>query len=152
MVGSSHDAEDLVQDTFLRICKNGVDEDRSPRNLMFLTGRRLAINAYKRTSKIATDPVADFEFLGLHDDSPSAEEQVISREEFQVLCDAINILPEKCRRVYTLRKIHDLSHLEIAENMGIAVSTVEKHLRKGIKLVTAYYEANLNGISEVDDG
>ena len=45
----------------------------------------------------------------------------------------INSLPPKCRDVFVLRWIHGLSQRAISEKLNIAVSTVEKHLAKGLR-------------------
>ena len=47
---------------------------------------------------------------------------------------AVNQLPPKCRNVFVLRMIDGLSQRAIGERLGIAVSTVEKHLAKGLRL------------------
>ncbi len=42
--------------------------------------------------------------------------------------------PTQCRRVFVLKKIYGLSQEEIAAELGIAQSTVEKHIAKGLLL------------------
>ena len=53
-------------------------------------------------------------------------------------CEAVAELAPQCRQVYLLRKVHGLSHKEIAVHLGIAVSTVEKHLMKAIEQCERY--------------
>jgi RNA polymerase sigma-70 factor (ECF subfamily) len=48
-------------------------------------------------------------------------------------CEAAAQLPPRCRRVYLMRKVHGMSHKEIAEELNIAISTVEKHMSKGVR-------------------
>jgi DNA-directed RNA polymerase specialized sigma24 family protein len=43
-------------------------------------------------------------------------------------------LPDRCREVLTLRKLYGLSQREIAQRLGIAESTVEKHVAYGVHL------------------
>ena len=47
-------------------------------------------------------------------------------------------LTPQCHEVYLLRKVQSLSHKEIASEMGIAVSTVEKHLMKAVEQCNRY--------------
>jgi RNA polymerase sigma-70 factor (ECF subfamily) len=46
---------------------------------------------------------------------------------------ALSRLPPKCREVFELRKFEGLSQRQVAERMGIAQSTVEKHLIKALR-------------------
>ena len=42
------------------------------------------------------------------------------------------------RRVYLMRKVHGMPHKDIAEQLGIARSTVEKHLTKGLEVCDCF--------------
>jgi RNA polymerase sigma factor (sigma-70 family) len=61
----------------------------------------------------------------------------MARQELQQLEEAIAQLPEGCRAVLLLRKIELLSHYEIAQRLGIAVSTVEKQHARALRLLRA---------------
>jgi DNA-directed RNA polymerase specialized sigma24 family protein len=65
------------------------------------------------------------------------DEIVNLTQERRLLARVIASLPEKCRQVLILRKIHGLSHKEIALRMGIAEHTVEKHVSHGVRLCAA---------------
>lgn len=58
-------------------------------------------------------------------------------QERSLLVRVILSLPEKCRQVVMLRKVHDMSQREIALRLGIAEHTVEKHLSYGVRLCAA---------------
>lgn len=60
-----------------------------------------------------------------------------------VHCEAVARLPPKCRRVYLMRKVHGMSHKEIAQHMGITTTTVERHITKGIRDCARYMEEQL---------
>ena len=65
---------------------------------------------------------------------------------------AIATLSPQCRKVFILRKVHGLSHQEIADRMGLSVSTTSKHLAKALERCDAYMralnEANAGGRDE----
>lgn len=67
----------------------------------------------------------------------------IKKEEFKVVCNAINELPSSCRKVFILKKIYGMSQKEIAAYTGLSQSTIEKHVSKGI-LKCARYVSDLN--------
>src|SRR3546814_8597110 len=52
------------------------------------------------------------------------------------LHEILQTLPPKCRQAFELKKFQDFSQRRIAEHMGIAESTVEKHLAKALRLVS----------------
>jgi RNA polymerase sigma-70 factor (ECF subfamily) len=61
----------------------------------------------------------------------------MARQELLQLEQAIAQLPEGCRAVLLLRKIELLSHQEIAQRLGIAISTVEKQHARALRLLRA---------------
>ena len=48
------------------------------------------------------------------------------------LREAIDKLPERCREVFMLSKMEELSNKEIAERLGISVKTVEVQMTKAL--------------------
>ena len=61
----------------------------------------------------------------------------MARQELRLLEEAIAQLPEGCRNVLLLRKVELLSHREIADRLGIAISTVEKQHVRALRLLRA---------------
>lgn len=54
------------------------------------------------------------------------------RQRLRVLAGAIDALPPRCRDVFIMHKIHERPQREVADQLGIALKTVEKHLRLGV--------------------
>jgi len=67
--------------------------------------------------------------------SNEIEEQLHNRDLARQIKEATQRLPEKCREVFILSKIEHQSNSNIAEKLGISVSTVEKHISRGMKLM-----------------
>jgi RNA polymerase sigma-70 factor (ECF subfamily) len=72
----------------------------------------------------------------LADESPLPDEIAGARKDLEQLRRAIEQLPPRCRNVFILRRLHNLAPKEIAVQMGLSVSTVEKHLARAIVLLT----------------
>lgn len=137
LLGNRTDAEDVAQDAFLRV-KPVIDREpvAKPEALLYTTARRLAINQLKRRQ------IAPFVPGEAHPEStaapaPGVAQQVMARQEWQQLEQAIAQLPEGCRTVLLLRKMEFLSHLEIADRLNIAISTVEKQHARALRLLRA---------------
>ncbi|MCC5023503.1 MAG: sigma-70 family RNA polymerase sigma factor [Candidatus Synoicihabitans palmerolidicus] len=67
--------------------------------------------------------------------TPDIPRQVIARQELALLETAIDHLPPGCRNVLLLRKIELLSHREISQRLGIAISTAEKQHARALRLL-----------------
>lgn len=59
---------------------------------------------------------------------------VAGRQRLQVLVRAIEQLPPRCRDVFVMHKLHELTQADVAQRLDITVKTVEKHLRIGTAL------------------
>lgn len=135
ILGSPSEAQDVAHDAYLRVYpvveKQAAEK---PEALLYTTARRLAFNRLKRrriAPFAAESPASD----SLASPAPGVVQQVMARQELQQLEQAIALLPEGCRTVLLLRKIELLSHQEIADRLGIAVSTVEKQHARALRLL-----------------
>jgi RNA polymerase sigma factor (sigma-70 family) len=84
---------------------------------------------------VSLESMADFDWMNVSDDSPSAEAYVAARQELRLLQAALDELPPRCREVVLMRKVEGLSQKEVAKQMGIATDTVENQVAKGMRLL-----------------
>ncbi|HWA26770.1 MAG TPA: sigma-70 family RNA polymerase sigma factor [Lacunisphaera sp.] len=143
ILGNTNEAQDVAHDAYLRVYP--VVESKSaekPEALLYTTARRLAFNRLKRRRIAPFDPGA-LEPEHTASPTPGVVQQVMARQELQQLEQAIAQLPEGCRAVLLLRKIELLSHQEIADRLGIAVSTVEKQHARALRLLRTALAARL---------
>ncbi len=67
---------------------------------------------------------------------PAAPDTLLETKELrQKILTAAEKMPDKCREVFLLSRFEQLSNAEIAERLNISVSTVKKHLTKGIAIM-----------------
>lgn len=137
LLGNTTEAQDVAHDAYVRVFPtNDKPAPNQAEAVLYTTARRLAINRLKRRS---ISPFAN-EAAGVDtaaSASPGVAQQVMARQELQMLEDAIARLPEGCRTVLLLRKVELLSHREIADRLGIAISTVEKQHVRALRLLRA---------------
>lgn len=137
MLGNATEAQDVAHDAYLRVYPTVQNQSaESPKALLYVTARRLAINRLKRRS---ISPLANtsLDMDTAASSNPGVAQQVMARQELLLLEQAIAELPEGCRAVLLLRKVDLLSHREIANRLGIAVSTVEKQHARALRLLRA---------------
>ncbi len=137
ILGNPTEAQDIAHDAYLRVYpvveKNSAEK---PEALLYTTARRLAFNRLKRR-RIAPFAPGQLEPELTASSAPGVVQQVMARQELQQLEQAIAQLPEGCRAVLLLRKIELLSHQEIADRLGLAISTVEKQHARALRLLRA---------------
>ena len=135
ILGNQAEAQDIAHDAYLRVYP--VVERQSaekPEALLYTTARRLAFNRLKRRNTVSfTSTLPDENALPAN--TPGVVQQVIARQELQRLEKAIAALPAGCRTVLLLRKVELLSHQEIADRLGITISTVEKQHARALRLL-----------------
>lgn len=127
--------EDIVQETYVRMCQMDKREPvEQPKSFLMKTARNLAYDHLKKAETRLADGVeaeCDFDSdTGVNDE---VFESIASREEFAHFCEAVRELPVQCRRVFVLKKVYGYSQKEIAKEMGLSESTVEKHIAVGFK-------------------
>jgi RNA polymerase sigma factor (sigma-70 family) len=136
MLPTESDVEDVAQETFIRaFAASAMQTVLMPKAFLFRIAKNLALNERSRMWNTTTTFVGDsaeLDDMGIDDDAVSGEDRLDSHRKIRLLEEAIAQLPTQCRRVFQLRKIEELSHKEIAAEMGISVSTVEKHIATGL--------------------
>lgn len=139
MLGNAHEAEDVTQETFLRVYTN---LDRYDPNQKFSTWiYRIATNLSidrirKHRPKFSLDAeMNDRENLNLYatlpDKERTPEEQVIAGELQQKVQEAISSLSPSYRTIMILRYIEDLSLQEISEILQLPVTTIKTRIHRG---------------------
>jgi RNA polymerase sigma factor (sigma-70 family) len=134
-LGDSTEAQDVAHDAFMRVYptleRNGAVK---PEALLYTTARRLALNQIKRRRIAPIAGTTDHPESAVST-APGVVQEVMARQELDRLQAAIADLPPGCRTVLLLRKLDLLSHQEIADRLGISVSTVEKQHARALRLL-----------------
>jgi RNA polymerase sigma-70 factor, ECF subfamily len=137
------DAEDLVQETYLRAYR-GFASFREGTNLKAWLYRILTnnyINTYRKKQREpqtveGPDDVDEwylYDRLGGRNVEGSAEEAVLDKMPDQAVKDAVESLPERFRLPVLLADVEGFSYKEIAEIMDTPIGTVMSRLHRGRK-------------------
>lgn len=124
--------DDAIQEIFMVVWekRNNVNDEtvlpfllKIGRNLFLKKNRRQSVRLKFEKSQDAGDREIP------------AEEAIVADEFDAELQAAISELPEKCRTIFLMSKIDELSNREIAENLNVSVKAVEKQITKAYKLL-----------------
>lgn len=133
------DVDDIIQEAITRVLKARTERDLdSPKAYFFAVARNLALDHIRRSKVIFNESVLIEETIGLLDQAECIEEVVARNQELEILTKAIQSLPKRCRRVFTLAKVYGKSYNEIAEEMGISFNTVSAQIAIGLSKCTEY--------------
>lgn len=135
------DIEDVVQETYLKAyAAEKVTDISHPKAYLFSIAKNIALGELTKKSSQITGYIEECkQELAIHT-TPTVESELEAQQSLGLYCEAIATLPEKCRRVFLLRKVHGLKQKEIAQTLGISVRMVEKHLRLGTQKCSDYID------------
>lgn len=141
LCGNSEDARDMVQDVFARmLATEGWAAITHPQAFMMRTLRNLAIERMRRSKIVDFRQIVDADHLGLADDAPDPQQIAEGREALEDFQQALDQLPERCRAVFVRRRIEEQPPRQIAAELNLSLSTLEKRLARAIELITRALE------------
>jgi RNA polymerase sigma-70 factor (ECF subfamily) len=128
-VGSDAAAEDVVQDVWATLWQRGVDANRLAKAYLYTAARNRALHVVehqavegRHTESVQAEPVT----------SPAADAAEL--DEMTIAAQrAVEALPDRCRAIYRMVRNDGLSYAEVAELLGISVSTVEVQMWRALK-------------------
>lgn len=139
MVGNRQEAEDIAQETFLRVYANLNSYDSSYKFSTWIY--RIATNlCIDRGRKKKADFSLDEETDGtngldwhsrLSSNEKSPEEKLVTKELQETVQDALSELAPKYRSIMILRYIEDLSLQEISEVLKLPITTIKTRIHRG---------------------
>ena len=125
-------AEELVQDVMLELWRRRetLAADGSAQAYLFQATRNRVLN-HLRHLKI--EQRSEPEIRGDSASTPHAD-SALAHEELDVAVQkAVQALPDRCREVFELSRVHGLKYAEIAKTLGISVKTVEAQMGKALR-------------------
>lgn len=133
MVSNRSTAEDLLQETYLRVTRAlGERPIEHLEPFLFQTARNLALD-YLRARRIHARTIAeDVPLADVHSvaapDSP-LEDATHAQRVLASLDHSLRKLTPRQQRIFTLSRLNGRSYQEIADQLGVSPSTVQKELK-----------------------
>jgi RNA polymerase sigma-70 factor (ECF subfamily) len=137
LVGDGPDAEDCLQDTFMRAfkAKSGLEDIANPRAWLYAIAANVGrTHLRRRGNHAARNLLLDDDHL---DQGASVERIVEGRQDLEVLRQAVGALPYKQRAALMLRKYQGLEYAEIAEVLGGTQNAARANVYLGLKRLRA---------------
>ena len=146
MTRNSSDAEDLVQETYLKAYRffERFERGTNIRAWLFKIMTNLFINSYrdraKRPEETSFDEMEDFSLYskmaaGAQKDGTNPEKELFDKLYGDEVQKALDRLPEEFKMAVLLNFVEGFSYQEIAEILGVELGTVKSRLHRGRKLL-----------------
>jgi len=128
-------AEELVQDLFVTIWENKVNLNLQvgikPYLYRAVHNRCLNSIKHEQVKKNYSNSFKANGSAGVHQNEQPLEAKELTKR----IGNAIEKLPEECRKVFRLSRFEEFSYKEIADYLGISVKTVENQMGKALKIM-----------------
>lgn len=132
----AEEAEDLLQDMFVKLTRRPAGPIGEPRAYLYRMLDNLVLDNRRRDSRrLARDRLwMDLvRTVGDADPAPSLERELAARERLRLVSDRLGALPERTLAVFRSFRIDGCPQREIADELGISLSAVEKHLQRAYR-------------------
>lgn len=133
MVGNPSTAEDLLQETYLRVSRAlGERPIEHIEPFVFQTARNLALDhlrARRVQSRMLVDDVPDEVLHSVAAPATSSEDAAHAERLLTQLSVSLDQLSERQQRIFILSRLHGATYLEIAKQLNVSPSTVQKELK-----------------------
>lgn len=137
----TEDIDDILQEVFLRAFK----QDQGVtiffyKAFLYKVARNVCLNEIGRARRKMESAAEDLGGPDVFIDGSHVEgdARLESRRKLAHLAEAVETLPPKCRKVFIMRKIDGMRIKDIAEELGVSPSAIEKHVAHGLFLCGEY--------------
>ena len=153
LMRNTHDAEDAVQECFLRALRH-FDSYRGPAMKPWLLAilRNVCNAEFARRGKeelptdYATDETLAEEMPMWQEPQASPEKMIVQRQDSATIRRLVAELPEPFREAIVLREMNNLSYQEIAQVAGVPIGTVMSRLARARAMLRSAWNATENSI------
>ncbi len=135
VLGCAQDAEEVVQDAFVRYWKKAASFDRSrskPYTWAVMILRGICFDRLRQRNKLSHPPTIPDSEESLRRLPDRSIESLAFRETAQQVRSAISLLEPEERSCVELAVFGELSHSGIAEKLGRPLGTVKSQVRRGM--------------------
>jgi RNA polymerase sigma-70 factor (ECF subfamily) len=133
MTGSRDDAEDLAQETFVRVFRQAgrYRAEGKFRPWVLRIAANLARSRGRRARLLKWLPL-DTERHDVASNTPAADRGIEAEQTAQVVRAAIARLPERQRQALVLHRFQGMRYTEVAETMGTSLAGVESLIQRAL--------------------
>mgnify|MGYP001627409533 FL=1 len=143
------DVDDVIQETYTVLAaREHVGDIQNPRAYIFQVAHSIVVRHLRRAKVVSIQAIEEMDGFDPMDGAASLEQSLIDRDELRRLAEAIAAMPGQTRQAFILRRVHGHTQREIAHQMRLSESTVEKHIARGVRFLIDWYADGGKGASQ----
>lgn len=133
IVGSAHEAEDIVQEVFITLLDTDFSQIRQKENYLYRCVRNAALDQLHTRMKNRFYDINSNEMVRLAAEEGSHIDEQALIEQVASLYRRIEALPEQGRRIFRMICIEHKSYVETARLLSLSLHTVKTHMSRSFK-------------------
>ncbi len=130
-ISNQDDIDDLLHDALLKILELNQQQIRNienPEGFLYTVVKNLSIdNNKKAANNISSNNIA---LESLTSATTEPDKLLHSRQDMQILKQALSELPQKCRQAFVLHRFKNMPQKAVAEEMGLSLNSIERYIMK----------------------
>ncbi len=139
LLKSKEETNDIVQEIFIRIweSRSFINPDLSFSSFLYTMARNRILNYFRDID--IDEKVKEILATQKAKEEEAIDSQIIYTEYQEILRNAISRLPPQRQKIFNMSRIENMSHKEIAAQLGISVNTVQEHISEALKFIKTYF-------------
>ena len=144
-LGDPDTARDVAQSAYLRVWRFAQDgEVENAKALLFKTAANLAANEFRarsvrrqveRAPRSGPDGHNEIDLVPSFE--PTPEDAASVRSDARLSADIVRAMPDKVRRTFIMSRFEERTYEEIATDLGVTVSSIEKYMITALRILRA---------------
>jgi len=124
---------DIVQEAYFRMHQVGnANSIANPKAYLFRVAHNIRFNERKLHRNGIQEDVLDIDSVDIESDEPGPHRRLQGEQEFAIVCAALEELPPRCREAFVMNRFRNMSFREIAVELDLSASMIEKHVSHAI--------------------
>lgn len=132
--------EEVLQELWIKLESAASGPIADPAAYLYRMANNLAFDKRRSDMRRSAREGVWLTLQSTETDVPDAERALLARERLRQLQAAVSALPERTAHIFRRYRLEGVPRRDIADEEGISVSAVEKHLRRAYEMVHALRE------------
>ncbi len=126
---AGEDPEDMTQQVFVKLMQ-AVKHTKFTfsKNLVFVIARNALIDRLRWRKSHYVDQHEMVDENCINSEMPLPDRALESKQKLDIFFEYLDGLPLRCKQVFLLHRVYNMPQKQVAENLGISLSTVHKHM------------------------